>query len=114
MENNGYTIIIDDVFNIKIENGFNNNFMETALIDSSDRQEVENCIVRFYDKNSTLTRIQHAVSATVNNVDIDLETAVLLFQKKMLLKKYKDLNGIPAKYRQFKEIIETKIGFQSL
>ena len=50
MENNGYTIIIDDVFNIKIENGFNNNFMETALIDSSDRQEVENCIVRFYDK----------------------------------------------------------------
>lgn len=110
MENNGYTIIIDDVFNIKIENGFNNSFMETALIDSSDRQEVENCIVRFYDKNSTLTRIQHAVHATVNNVDIDLETAVLLFQKKMLLKKYKDLNGIPAKYRQFKEILETKIG----
>lgn len=109
MENNDYTIMIDDDFNMDIDNGFNNSFMGTALIDSSARQEVENSIIRFYNSNGIMTKIQNASSATVNNMDIDLETAVLLFQKKQLLQKYKNLNGIPAKYRQFKEIMETEI-----
>lgn len=110
MENSDYSISIDSDFNINIDNGFNNRFMETALIDSSDRQEVENSIIRFFNDNGTITKIQNASFATVNNMDVDLETAVLLFQKKILLKKYKDLNGIPSKYRRFKEIMETKIG----
>lgn len=109
MENNNYSISIDSDFNIDIDNGFNDRFMETALIDSSDRQEVENSIIRFYDDNGTITKIQNASFATVNNMDVGLETAVLLFKKKILLKKYKDLNGIPSKYRRFKEIMETKI-----
>jgi len=109
MENNDYSIMIDDNFNIDIDNGFNDRFMETALIDSSDGQEVENIIIRFFDDNGTITKIQDASFATVNNMDVDLETAVLLFQKKILLKKYKDLNGIPSKYRRFKEIMETKV-----
>ena len=107
MKNNDYIIHIDDYFNIEIDSGFNNDYITTALIDSSDRQEVENSIIRFFDENSTITKMQNAVTATVNNRSIDLETAVLLYQKKMLLKKYKNLNGITAKYRQFKEIIET-------
>lgn len=109
MDNIDYDILIDDDMNIKFGNGFYNDFMTTALVDSTDRQEVENSIIRFFDKNSTITKMENAVTATVNNADIDLETAVLLFQKKILLKKYKNLNGIPAKYLKFKEIMETKL-----
>lgn len=109
MKNNDYNIHIDDNFNIEIDNGFNNAFMITTLIDSGSKQEVENSIIRFLDENNKITQMSNAVTATVNNMDIDLETAVLLFKKKMLLKRYKDLNGIPAKYLQFKEIMETKV-----
>lgn len=88
---------------------FNTDFMAPFLIDSSNKEEVENSVIRFYDENNKITKMQNAVTATVNNRNVDPETAALLFQKKMLLKAYKDLNGISAKYLQFKKIMETKI-----
>ena len=41
MDNIDYDILIDDDMNIKFGNGFYNDFMTTALVDSTDRQEVD-------------------------------------------------------------------------
>ena len=79
---------------------------------SSDRDYIRNIIasvVRFYDKDFNICKEKDAVHASIDNEFVMLSDAFLLFQKKMLIKKYQELDKNPMLYREFKRLIETKI-----
>ena len=79
---------------------------------SSDRDYIRNInasVVRFYDKDFNICKEKDAVHASIDNEFVMLSDAFLLFQKKMLIKKYQELDKNPMLYREFKRLIETKI-----
>lgn len=76
--------------------------------DSTANEAIESSQIRFFDTEWNITKMQNAVSATVNNQPADLLTACALYKKKMLIQRFKALNE-SSSYLDFRKIMETSV-----
>ena len=61
--------------------------------DSTSNETLESMVIRFFDSEYNITRMQDAVYATINNTPATLTEAITLFKKKDLIKQFKLLHG---------------------
>ncbi len=73
--------------------------------DSTSNETLESMVIRFFDYEYNITKMQNAVYATINNSPVTLTEAITLFKKKELIKQFKSLQGTNP--LAFRSLIET-------